>query len=217
MISAPSPPAARRVDAFHAEQLAGVVGRDQQGQSHHRLDDAGRRQEPELRVLLQVPDDVGVQDIRGFVHHRVVQVEDLVETDRQDVAEEDDRHDRDRVGDARQGDVPRHLVPLGAFHLRALVERRIDAGDRRQVDDRGPAGLLPQIGGDQHPAEVVVVDQEADLLEAERLEQHVDGAGVPGEQGVDDAGQRDPGDEVRQVGNRLHHPLEAGVEYLVEQ
>ena len=83
------------------------------------------------------------------------------------------------------------LPPVRPVDGRRLVEPRVNARQCRQVNDRSPAGFLPQVGKNDHRAESEVAAQKQDRLEAKQTEEAVDDA--VGRYQVDqDATEHDP-------------------------
>ena len=65
----------------------------------------------------------------------------------------EDKHDNHSGQDSGQVNMPDPLVLVGAVHNSRLMELRIDRGQRRQVDNAAPAGILPDIRTDIQRAE----------------------------------------------------------------
>ena len=108
--------------------------------------------------------------------------------------------------------------PAGAVDPGRLVQRRVDAGQSGQVDDRGVPGGLPDVGPDIDVPEVVRVrrgsrpagrrsNPSPSLTMPEPRRQHQD-------RHRDD---HDGGDEVRRVRHHLHRPFEHAVADLVQR
>ena len=177
------------------------------------LEQAGRRRQAVLKAADPLAVHVGIDDVGDVVHQRVVEVEDLVESGLQDIPDPQQEQDDDDVRDRRQGDVPHALHSPRAIDLGRLVQIWIDAGDRRQVDDRSPTDVLPDHGGDDDRQERVHLLQEQPRLGAENADCAVDDA----VHGPHDAADHDPGHEVRQVADGLERLLPGDLAHLVEQ
>ena len=98
---------------------------------------------------------------------------------------------------------------------RGLVELRVNAGDRRDVDDRIPAQHFPQIQQRLKEIDDVPVDEQV-LARAEHGQQAVHRP-FRRKQRVREAINDDPADEIRQRAHRLNNLAEAHVADLVEQ
>ena len=105
----------------------------------------------------------------------------------------------------------------GAVHRGRLVELDIDGGDGGEVDDRAPAHVLPDVGRHDHRAEEARLDHEVDRFEPDQHQQVVDHPAGGRQELADQGRDHHPTDEVRQVGDGLHHLLEAARAHLVEQ
>ena len=130
------------------------------------ITDLNRRRRGE-RVVRSLDTDsvhVGVDDVGHAVDQRGVKHEDLVEARVHDVVAAEDQHDNNRRGDGRQRDVEQLLPLARAVDLRRLIQLRVNAGQRRKVDDRAPAGALVDVGDDQHRDEVTGVGEHLHVL-----------------------------------------------------
>ena len=78
------------------------------------------------------------------------------------------------------------------------------------------AELLPHVGTDDNGTEPAVVGEELDALNAEQAEEGIDRA-VEREHVCHDGSQHNPGQEVRQIDNRLERTLENLAAQLIEQ
>ena len=163
------------------------------------------------------PIDVGIDDVGHLVHRRVVEVEDLLESGVQnlaDVEQEEDGHDRQ---ERRHGDADRLLKTIGPVDRSRLVQAGVDGGECRQIDDRAPPHALPDSRDHQHAAKGWLVGEPAHRLQSRQREKVSDGPALCGEDLDEDPRQHDPGDEVREVGERLHRLLVGDRPDLVEQ
>src|SRR5690606_8579584 len=99
-------------------------------------EDGDRAGEAELIPLDTHVVDVGHDHVDAALDDRVPHHEDLVEDAEQakDIEHEDDFH---RPGQQGHGDLVDLLEPARAVDPRRFVERRADARDRREIDDRG--------------------------------------------------------------------------------
>ena len=100
-------------------------------------------------------------DDAGEVHVRVQHLarrradggaleQNLLEAHRQDQPQAQDEQQHRDAQQARQGNAPQSLPASGPVDDRGLVERRVDAQQRRQVNDGGVAGFPPdQLSGHQ--------------------------------------------------------------------
>ena len=111
--------------------------------------------------------------------------------------------------------MPDALQAARAVNGRGLVQRRVDARERGQVDDRAPADILPDVGGDEDGAEVARVGQQACALHAQHG-QHVVDQAVRLAKLRQQAAHDDDGDEVRHVRDRLDDVLIAVVGHLMD-
>ena len=103
----------------------------------------------------------------------------------------------------------------GAVQGGGLVELRIDVGQGRQVDDRAPADVLPDVAGDVDGPEPLRPHQEGRAPEAQEGQEVVHHP-VGGDEVDDHAADHHQRDEVRHVGDRLDGALEGDGAHLVE-
>ena len=110
-----------------------------------------------------------------------------------------------------------HLLKApGAVDGGRLVQFRVDCRQGGQVDDRAPAGVLPDVGDNVDRRKPARLHEPRERLAAQGDDDAVHQAFALEE--VDDhAGHDHHRDEVRQVADGLHHALEPGVAQLVEQ
>lgn len=110
-----------------------------------------------------------------------------------------------------------YLLPAARpVHLGRLVQRRVDAGEGRQIDDRAPADVLPNAGGNVDEPEPAGFGHIRLRGHAEKFQQLIDNP-VPGEKVEQHPDDDDNRNKVRQIGDRLHEPLEQLVPQLVQQ
>ena len=128
----------------------------------------------------------------------------------------------DDGNDGGQLDRPHALQAAGTVDFRGLVQFWRHVGERGQVDDGAPAEALPDAGADVHIEEGFRNGKRVGgLCAGERLVNHAVHAHVRVKQLHQHADQHDGGDEVGNVGDRLHDLLVAlgvdGVEQKREQ
>ena len=104
----------------------------------------------------------------------------------------------------------------GAVHDRRLVELRVDPGERRQVDDRPPAGVLPDAGKHVDGLKQLGSAHERDPLQSEPVQRVVDHPGVQRQEAHDHARHHHGGDEVGSVSGQLHRLPEAAMLDVVQ-
>ena len=199
------------------DALGREVHAKQEEEVDHRVEQPDRRRHAEVGVQQAGLVDVGRDDLRLGQVQRVLQQEGLLEPDRHDVADAEHQDDHRGRHDPGQVDVPDPLQPAGPVDPGRLVQRRVDAGQRGQVDDRRVPGGLPHVRPDVDVAEVVRVAEEVDRGYAEQADRVVDEP-QPRRQHQDR--HRDDhhgGDEVRRVGDQLGDLLEPAVADLVQR
>ena len=110
-----------------------------------------------------------------------------------------------------------NLLPAGrAVDGRGFVQLRVDGGQRGNIKDSIPTGVLPNVRTDEQRAEPVFLDHEVNRLAPAGFYHLVDDAVGGGEEQVEHTSQHDRGDEVRNVNRRLREALEALRVQLVE-
>ena len=123
-------------------------------------------------------------------------------------AGENQHHDGNR-NQVRNVDVL-NLLPAGrAVDGRGFVQLRVDGGQRGNIKDGIPTGVLPNVRTDEQRTEPVFLDHEVNRLAPAGLYHLVDDAVGGGEEQVEHTSQHDRGDEVRNVNRRLREALEA--------
>ena len=105
----------------------------------------------------------------------------------------------------------------GAVHDGRLVELWIGTAYGGKKDDRPPADLFPHRRGYQHRNEPAGIGQEVDRLPPERLDDRIHHSRGRRQDLHDDTAHHHPGQEVGQVADRLHDPLEVRLVDFVEQ
>src|SRR5919199_1791849 len=139
-----------RVDPFLAHPVREFVGSDHQGGADDALDQTRGGGDAPLTADDALEIHVGVQHLTRRRAYRVALQQDLLEAHRQDQPEPQDQQQHRHAQDAWQGDAPQPLPPSRPVDNRCLVQGGVDVQQRRQIDDGGVAGLLPdQLGGDQ--------------------------------------------------------------------
>lgn len=124
--------------------------------------------------------------------------------------------DDDDRSDARKRDVPNLAEPPGSVDSGRFVQLRIDACHRSEKQYRAPAGVLPDGLQRKHNPEQRLVRQEVELFMVESDQYFVDDAVPEREEQERYADDDDPGQEVRQVDDRLHHPFIEAVANFVQ-
>ena len=115
-----------------------------------------------------------------------------------------------------------HLQPVGAVHLRRLVQSRVDRGHGREIDDRAVARVLDNVGDHDDRAEQIGPRQEIDRLAAEKRDDLIDHAAAAAggrrvfQKHLHQTGKNDPGQEIRQIGRRLHAAFDLFQAQLIE-
>jgi hypothetical protein len=160
--------------------------------------------------------DERVQHLGGVGPDRAVLQVDLLESDRQHVAEPEHQQKQDHRQQPGQGDVHDPLPAVRAIDGGALVQLGRDRRQRGEEDDRAPAGVLPDhLRGDQQ-LERVRVAHDVHAVHPDLSEQVGHHAGAA-EDLLPDRDHDHPGDEVRQVDDRLHPALHRRRDQRVQQ
>jgi hypothetical protein len=120
------------------------------------------------------------------------------------------------VQQVRQGNEARKLQAARPLDDGALVQLGIDAGERRQVDDRAEADALPDARAHVDRAKPARLGEVTDLLASQCGHQAIDHA-VVGQYLLEHSHDDDDGDEIGQKADRLDGPLVAAGTHLVEQ
>ncbi|MNC34460.1 hypothetical protein D3C75_828950 [compost metagenome] len=115
-----------------------------------------------------------------------------------------------------QGNVDGLLPAVGPVHYSCLIQVRVNAGNRRQVDNRPPPDFLPDAGKHYDRTEKTLLLHKQNRLHAHPAPEHVEHAFV-GEQLEHDSADHYPGQEVGQVKQALHHPLGQHVPHFIEE
>ena len=98
--------------------------------------------------------------------------------------------------------------------MAALIQRGTDAGERREVDDRGITGGLDDVGDHEDSTEQLRSLEKIDRCAAEFYDHLVDDAAEVRRGGIlqkdlNETRKDDPGEEVWQVDRRLDNALDA--------
>ena len=104
--------------------------------------------------------------------------------------------------------MPHLAESSGSVYGCCLIQFRINACDGSQIYDGAPAKVLPHAEADISSDPMPGIIQERNGLSAQILDDHIDKAGVGSKQLQRQAVDDDPGEEVRHIGNGLHHSLE---------
>ena len=193
------------------------VRSDHHDQGENGLEQTDGRRVFELAVFDTGLKNVGIQNLGNFTVRRLLQQEDLVVSGVQQIAHAHDEHDADGHANAGERHVPDLLEVARAVDGRGLVQLRVHRGDGREVDDGSPADVLPHVGEDDQREERGLQSHDEDGIVAERLADVVHHAAVGREERAHQGDNDDPGDEVRQVADRLDHALVLRQVQLVEQ
>ena len=113
--------------------------------------------------------------------------------------------------------MPDLLQAARAVDHRRFIQFLIDSGQRRDIDDRVPAQILPYAGGHIDRPEPFALRHEVDGSPSQFLDDDIDNTSVRRqyhEQDTDDGNRRD---EVRQIADRLHKLLIPEVAYFIQQ
>ena len=164
----------RLIDALLAKALGQPVGGHDQHETDQSLEYADRGGEAVVRLLNTLVIHKGVERIAD-VHVKGVQLkEHLLEADLQHVTETYDQHDNDRAADGGQRNMPDLAEASSAVHDGRLVQSRVNACQRRQENNRSPAGFLPYDLQHQKGTEIIRFGQKRNrLLQAEQLAEHI--------------------------------------------
>ncbi len=203
--------------ALLAEPLRQLVGGHNQHKTDQTLEYADRGGEAVVRLLDPLVIHKGVERIAD-VHVKGVQLkEHLLEADLQHVAQTYDQHDYDRAADGGQRNMPDLAEAPCAVHDGRLVKSRVDACQRRQENNRSPAGFLPDDLQNQKSSEIIGLGEKWDrLLQAEQFSQHVVNQALVAEKDRHDADHHDPRQKMRHVNDGLQPSFQERICYLVQ-
>jgi len=199
------------------QPLGGEMRAEDQDNPDDALEQAGCGGIGELAIDDADPIDIGVEDIDHADDRIVHHVKYLVEPCAHEEAQVQDEYGYNRAVQLRQGDVEHLLHAARSVDLRRLVQSRADPHDRRQIDDRVPSGAAPDLGDDEHPADMRLARHVIDRLVPEEVGDQVHRPLRRAEQLDPDAGDDDPAEEVRQIHDRLHILAEVAVRHLIHQ
>ncbi len=192
------------------------IGRQQEGEVDNGIEQPDGRAEAVARFQNPFAVYVSSDHVSRFVGHRVVQKQYFLVANRHDGAHPQYEQNRNRRQNARDGNMQDPLEASRSVNLGRFVQGRIDARDRRQVNNRTPAYLLPNARGYVEKPEPFGLLQEQERLQTESGDDLVDQA-VGGQEIDHHANDDDERNEMRQIRDRLHRPLEEPVSQLVQQ
>ena len=162
---------------------------------------------------------IGGNDVCHLIGAFIVQVENRVKAYADNAAQSQDQHRRNRRQNARERDMHDLLESARAVDDGGFIQRGIDARDGSQIDDNAPAQFLPcrsnQVNGIKH----VALNHEVNrLIQNAQLKQNrIDDAVAGREQLIHKSAHNNPGEEVRQVGDRLRDTLKLVISHFVHQ
>ena len=108
------------------------------------------------------------------------------------------------------------LELVGAVDDGSLVQLRVDAGQRRDIDDGVVACPLPDVRPHIDVAEHAGFGEERHGAQAQQVQQMIDDAALA-EEYIEHADQNDGGDEVGRVGDHLRHLAQLVGDAVIEQ
>lgn len=191
---------------------------EDQDEADDGLVQADGHREARVARILESAVHVGVDDLRDR-HQRAVVADDRVEHAEvavEDAADRHQRHDADGRGQKRDRNIDDALEARGAVDVRRLVEALVNAGDRRQIDDRVVARVLPDVEDQQDRVPVARRRIEIDARTAACHDQIVEQARVRAEDALQHVADDNPGNKVREKHHGLGHLEEALRLYLIE-
>ena len=111
----------------------------------------------------------------------------------------------------------KHLAEASrAIQVRSLKQRGIYAGNGGQIHNGIPSKVLPYVSHNHRIGEDSFVAQEVDRFKPQGCNQLIHHA-VHAQHVQEDTGQCNPGNEVRQVYQRLQRPLVDDIPHFIEQ
>ena len=146
-----------------------------------------------------------------------MQQQHFLEADRHEAAHRQNEQNNDRRHDSWDVDMPYSPQPGRAIDRRRVVQFRVDARERGQVDDRSPAESLPLAGPNENVLEPLGDDQKLDRIAAERLDNVVDQAGLRVQKSDNHSGHDNGGNKMGGIADRLRPLLKCGAPHFVER
>ena len=114
--------------------------------------------------------------------------------------------------------MPYLAEPSQAVHSPRLIQLLIHARYGRYINDSRPAQILPDIRTGEDPPEIVLFVQERNrFLNPSEMHQKGIDISLRSQQGEQNTCHYHPGDEIRQIGNRLDDFLKQGMMDFVQQ
>ena len=154
-------------------------------------------------------------NVRGFICSGTIEQNNFFISDAEGVAKAQDQQGQNRGLDSGQGNMPDLPQAIGAVHLCRFIQIRVNARDGGKINNTVPSEALPDAASDENGSEPLGIAEEIDFHPENLVKDTVDRT-IRRYQIENHAADNDRGNEMRKIGNRLHHALESLVLDLIQ-
>ena len=207
-------------DTFAGHTVGNGIGAQKQDTGDYALKQTHCRSQRILRLGNALTVNIGREHVGNAAHDLVFEYQHAFHADVHHGAHSQDEQDDDGGTDTRQGDVPNLLGLVRTVDDGGFILFHVDAGDGGQIDDSAPADFLPDVDYDVDRSPPCFTCKEVNALvrAGNSFVDGVDGTGRGRKKTGYDAAQHDPGEEMRDIHDRLRDALVGhGVHFIEHQ
>ena len=114
--------------------------------------------------------------------------------------------------------MPDHSPAPESVDSASLVKLLVNAGDCGHIQNGIPANILPDVRDRDDRPEIFALREEQDrIVDDPEADKHLIDDALAAEAGGDNTRHNDPGNKVRQIGDRLRHALELRAPQFVKK
>ena len=179
------------------------IGNNNQDKTYHGFEQASGSCKGELQFCQSDSVNPGIQNVHGGIYHWIISIKDLIETSVQDVPQCEHGQQNDGCGKRRKRNVNCLLPTSRTVNGGSFIKCRIDSCQRSQIDDCIIPEFFPYICQDNKPAKESCIAEENHFFLPEDPAGEVHDT-IISEDICHDTGQDDPGQEVREIYDRLN-------------